>query len=327
MNYYVFNRNLDKRENAKLVEYCLRIHQKAEEGAQVLYCLSNIECSSVPKYKQWYSVATNFPSLHTDEAVNRYNVSFAAANFGSAVEEYVNLSINISIPPPQGYTARLQVPQPSGTIPDIVLYDSAGKEIAWLDLTNEGSFDHISHKSGDWKNARDFVAEIFYSNFDPSNIVDDDQSTIASHSIRRMQRAAGLLDRLHMNFMKKLMVNVIRKMRKAPIKNETTFTNCVIEMFGISLHENYRHPIVCSMLMLYLSDKGFVKEREDARLWLNIYRSRGSNKAAALKYIDDSFDKHEREKMLDVVFEGDEEESSFDAASFFDDPNDFDYIP
>lgn len=327
MDYYVFRKNLCRIEINKLEDYCRRVHQKAEEGAQMLYCISNVECSSIPKYHQWYCVATSFPTLQTNDTVNREIVKNAAAFFGSAVEEYVNLSINISIPPPHGYTARIQVPQPSGTIPDIVLYNSEGREIAWLDLTNEGNFNHIRNKSGDWEKARDFVAEIFYSNFDPSNIVLDDDSSIASHSIRRMQRAAGLLDRLRMNFMKNLMVKVIRKMRRAIIKNPTTFTNCLIEMFGLPLQDNYRHPIVRSMLMLYLQDKDYVKERDEARFWLREYEIAGCDKAAALKYIDDCFDKCEMEKTLDTVFEGDEEESSFDAESFFDDPLDFDYIP
>lgn len=86
------------------------------------------------------------------------------ANAGYAIESLATfLSLGDA---PVGTYAMAQVVK-GNTRPDLVLYDSAGRELAWLDITARRSQGHVEQKAGDWLKPDN--AEILYPSFTDSD--------------------------------------------------------------------------------------------------------------------------------------------------------------
>jgi hypothetical protein len=86
------------------------------------------------------------------------------ANAGYAIESLATfLSLGDA---PVGTYAMAQVVK-GNTRPDLVLYDTAGTELGWLDITARRSAGHVEAKAGDWLKPAN--AEILYPSFTDSD--------------------------------------------------------------------------------------------------------------------------------------------------------------
>jgi hypothetical protein len=100
---------------------------------------------------------------------------------------------------PAGWNAQIQVNQGT-TIPDIVIRDAAGTEVAWFDITSAASESHIRDKVGSGWDTRPNIAEVLYTALDPTQLA---RTTVAERvGGRTRDRAAAvteraLLDNLH----------------------------------------------------------------------------------------------------------------------------------
>lgn len=266
--------------------YAAQVANVVDNAARQLYYINHFFNSTTVKFKQWYDAASLF--LRTRRASN-----FMPAIYGYAVEEYVNLSIASGIPSvPAGYRVRLQVTHGS-TRPDIVILNGSGREIAWLDITNQSSKGHIFNKGGNWHNGRSFIAELLYPDFDISKI--NTGTSIAASA------AAGIIVSQAAAHERKLMHHLTQKMnasicdylgRIRRIK-PPSLADCIEWNFGVVFVSNYKHPIIKSMLQLYINCSDATR-MQAARDFLNgLYKDTGQDKAAAVSYIEESLSSSE----------------------------------
>lgn len=131
--------------------------------------LPNID-TTVRKYKQWHDAAYAFYRPTTKKFYG-YDRSLLCAKFGYAVEEYVNLVIRRGgTPYSDEFSVNTQC-RYGRTIPDIVIRkiyidDNTGAQsetdVAWLDITSDGSVGHIMKKRGSGWRTKDIVIELVY---------------------------------------------------------------------------------------------------------------------------------------------------------------------
>lgn len=310
------NRLADDNVFKAIHKYAEDVARSVEKAADDLYAINNYADTGNAKFREWYDAADLFlktGSIH----------SLIYARYGYAVEEYVNSKISSKkIKPPRGYKVCLQVTH-GGTRPDIVVMTEDNKELAWMDITSSNSEGHIFNKAGNWENAGGYIAELLYPDLDLSKICRDREGSIASNSAPRILRAAALMNRRYMEYMRSCLVLVLRRAHSEGAYQELSFARfakLIEECFKIDLPDRYKHPIIHSMLKMYIDDP-CCPSKEYAREWLSRYRSTGTSqdKAAAMSYITDSYNNEEKfiELFDDTSESGDSDDEDFDPKEFF----------
>lgn len=290
MSIYIFNEDipedvLTQAEKNIIKGYASRVSVMAEAAARELYLINNFSHSGDVKFQQWYEAASNF--LRT-----RSGHSLIAAKYGYAVEEYVNLRIAVGIPSiPIGYRVRLQVTH-GHTRPDIVILKEDGMEIAWLDITNESNWGHIQNKDGNWKDKRKFIAELLYPDFDASQIAFGSRSIASRSAASSIARQAAERERRLMRHMAQKMNLALcefkERIRRSKFISRSVVAKCIERHFGVIFSNSYKHPIIKSMLMLYIGCSE-ANRLADARNCLNgLYGEVRQDKSAAMSYIEES---------------------------------------
>ncbi|MDE5577092.1 MAG: hypothetical protein K2J11_06870 [Oscillospiraceae bacterium] len=284
MGIHIHHDTLSGSEQTAVTDYAAQVANVAERAARDLYYFNNYSGLTTVKFKRWYDTAFRFIST-------RRQSTFMPAIYGYAVEEYVNLSIASGNPSvPTGYRVRLQVTQ-GGTRPDIVIYNSSNTEIAWMDITNQSSKGHIFNKAGNWQDGRSFIAELLYPDFDASKISSGTNmgARVAAESIIRQAaiHERGLMSHLAQK-MNDVLSELTERIRRGAIIYQPDVAECVERKFGVTFPSNYKHPIIKSMLQLYINCSD-ANRKSDARDCLSgLYGSTGQDKAAAVSYIEES---------------------------------------
>lgn len=156
--------NIDQGDS--LYDYIESIEKRARYAAKEMYDIIKYEHSDNIKIANWCQTAIKCVEHNPMTSHVPDNKPLLYAQYGYAVEEYVNIEIRSgNLPPPRGYKISLQETHGS-TRPDFVIKRKIGaardETLAWLDLTSENSSGHINQKSGiGWQKAP-FVAELFY---------------------------------------------------------------------------------------------------------------------------------------------------------------------
>lgn len=310
MSVRVHNDTLEKDVSKVIHKYAEEVARAVDKAADDLYMIDNYADTGNAKFQEWYDAARLF--LDTGSKSD-----FIYARYGYAVEEYVNSEISSKkIMPPRGYKVSLQVTH-GGTRPDIVVMTEENEELAWMDITSSSSEGHIFNKAGNWETARGYIAELLYTDLDLSRICRG--SSIASNRAPRILRAAALMNRRYMDHMRSCLFRVLRRAHSEESFQALSFADfarLIEEYFEIGLPAHYKHPIIHSMLKMYIDDPISLR-KDDAGRWLTEYRSGrvSRDKAAAMSYITDSYNKDD--KFIELV----------DNTPESDDPNDGEFDP
>ncbi|WP_437758526.1 eCIS core domain-containing protein [Sorangium sp. So ce1389] len=119
---------------------------------------------------------------------------FFFARYGYAVETIATGTLESHNINP--YRFRFQVAH-GHTRPDIVVVDGEDREVAWIDITSEGSAGHIEKKQGAGWQRRDYVAEVRYDRPTPADLLStapgmsqEDLDRIKEANTAAVQRAA-----------------------------------------------------------------------------------------------------------------------------------------
>lgn len=105
---------LSQNEKNEIKKYIDSLAKRTEEAARNLYFINQFFYLGNNKIQQWCNAAFNF-------LITKYEYDFIEANYGYAVEEYVNIGIAEGIPSvPIGFSVRTQVTH-GHTRPDIVI--------------------------------------------------------------------------------------------------------------------------------------------------------------------------------------------------------------
>lgn len=292
MDPNVINNVLRDQEKTDIEDYVSLLQAEVEAAAERVYSIHNFANSSCRKFKQWYDAAISF--LATGCGVN-----FLEANYGSAVEEYVNLQIRNGTPAlSSGYRAHLQVTY-GGTRPDITITNRGGREIAWLDITNQGSIGHVNDKAGNWQTGRDFIAELLYPDFDASQIVTGDSGIASRAAVNSIMRRASEHERAIKRHLVEKMNNVLGNLTERISHGERIFMSDVARSvegyFNAQFRSSYKHPIIKSLLQIYSEcyDEGYgVFHAEDAQDCMRVLYSQTSQcKSKALSFIEESLNR------------------------------------
>ncbi|MDE6727850.1 MAG: hypothetical protein K2J80_07920 [Oscillospiraceae bacterium] len=292
MDPNVINNVLVGQEKTDIEGYVARLQTEVESVAQMVYSINNFANATQRKFKQWYDAAVAF--LNTGNGVH-----FIEANYGYAVEEYVNLKILGGSPAlPSGYTAHLQVTY-GNTRPDITISNRSGKEIAWLDITNQGSTGHVHDKDGNWQNGRDYIAELLYPDFDASKITTGGSGIAAHAAVNSVIRRAHERERALKRHLVSKMNNVLSDLTGRIAHGERIYmadvANSIARHFSAQFKSSYKHPIIKSLLQIYLEcyDEGGydVLYAGDADECMRVlYNQTGQCKSKAMTFIEESFE-------------------------------------
>jgi len=281
----VHNNTLSGPEKDKIERYANQLAQEVENAASRLYLINNFSDSTTVKFQQWYKAASEF--LRTR---NQHNL--ISAKYGYAVEEYVNLKIASGTPSvPRGCNVRLQVTH-GNTRPDVVILGADGTEIAWLDITNQSSLGHIFSKAGNWQNGRSFIAELLYPDFNASQI-SSGSGTIASRAAANsIVRQAAVHETWLINYMAQKMNSVFCELMGRIQHGEFIYrpavAECIERNFRVIFSDNYKHPIIKSMLKLYVTCSNANYCRDARNCLNNLYEETRQDKSAAMSYIEES---------------------------------------
>lgn len=309
MGLWIYKNSLAPDEEKKIQAFVEGLADLTQKLADELYFIDSLTNTNA-KFREWSEAAHEFQETGSEP-------DFIFARYGYAVEEYVNLSLlSKRIVPPRGYNVRLQVTH-GQTRPDIVIINSESSvEIAWLDITSESSRGHILNKSGNWTNARSFVAELLYPDLDVYRITIG--STVASHAAPRIARAAKQMNSRLMRHLAECMDDTLNIVTIGNVVRERNFSHlaCVVEAnFGIKFVPNLKHPIIHSMLKMYVDLPG-IKHLDKAEKWLTAYRREKptTNKAKAMSYITDSYNLREKFALIsdDEIDDSNDADSSGD---------------
>lgn len=161
-----YSKNRDEEERAKhsgvITNIVDTIVSVVEQARQQSVQWSDLESRTDSGHlQQWYSVAQDY-------CEDQNNLpSYFWANFGYAVETLACEALsayNFS-----DYDIVYQVTH-GHTRPDIVISHNY-EEIAWIDVTSDGSETHITDKSGSGWETKLFVYEVLYDSLDPMEIM------------------------------------------------------------------------------------------------------------------------------------------------------------
>lgn len=314
MGVSVHNNTLKEDVYEVIHKYAEEVARAVDRAAAELYMIDNYADTGNAKFREWYEAARLF--LDTGS-----RFAFIYARYGYAVEEYVNSEISSKrIRPPRGYKVSLQVTH-GGTRPDIVVMTADNEELAWMDITSSSSEGHIFNKAGNWENARGYIAELLYTDLDLARICRG--GSIASNRAPRLVRAAALMNRRYMDHMRSCLFRVLRRAHSEESFQALSFADfakLIEEYFEIGLPSHYKHPIIHSMLKMYIDDPCSLR-KDDAGRWLNEYRSGrvSQDKAAAMSYITDSYNREDKfiELFDDTPESDDPNDGEFDPGEFF----------
>ncbi len=235
-----------------------------------------------PKQREW------------GETINDYfagkNVLFMNAAYGYAVEDIANTAIastyRFSV---NGYRVSLQERR-GGTIPDIVIKNSADEDQAWLDITSEHNAGHIFNKSGSGWLTTDFVAELLYPNLDLINIrnSDDDSIPARAHSSSTIRLYNIYQNKVHEYFETTFStaLNYLKPLRPLEKKDLPTIAKAVEAAFGVDFPKSKKHPAIKSMLQMFIDCQRYSVNSDFSReLLTKCYSSESQDKSLANNYI------------------------------------------
>lgn len=276
-------------EHEVIINYVSQLQRMVEEAADALYRIDNFAVINNPRIRSWYN---DVLSLWSGE-----EPFWIRAHYGSAVEEYVNMRILAGNPAiMNGYNVRCQVAH-GHTRPDIVISRNDGEEIAWLDITNEGSIGHVFRKPGDWRKGRDFIAELLYPDFRAARI-SREHSSIASHAAANLAvRQRNMRMKADKRHLVKEINMVLGDFERRPYQkrrrtSKAEFGQCIERHFAAKFNQCDKHRIIKSMLQIYLNchEEGYdVFHVADARDYLNtMYREDRQSMEAAWAYVEKS---------------------------------------
>lgn len=262
------------------------INKYVEESAELAYDVGVMNCECA-KQKQWVdSVTLLFEGKE---------VPFIYARYGYAVEELSNIKIKLEYGNgSNGFTVNLQETH-GHTRPDIVIrYGSERKEVAWLDITSEGSKGHIFNKLGSgWVN-RPYVAEITYPYLDTKKIIfkDDKDGAKRNYLLKmindNLQREKLLKEYLILKF-----DDILRIFDSKPYSQQTAAELAKIteDSFGITFKSNYKHPVIKSMLQTYVRPPSGKYAYVANIILSGIYKREGQSQSLMSEYISESYHK------------------------------------
>lgn len=303
---------LSPSEDEVISDFASELMKLTQSLADELYNIDNFKDSENAKFEEWVEAAEDF--LKSGNAPE-----FIYARYGYAVEEYVNLQVlSKKILPPRGYRIRLQVTH-GNTRPDIVILNQDSVEIAWMDITSVKSRKHVLRKAGNWSTARSFVAELLYDDLDLSQITTS--GSIASNRAPRIMRAARLMNNRLMRHLVECMERALscaKTDREIRPRDFPRLAICIESSFEVRLEPNSKHSVIQSMLRMY-TELPLIKYLDEAAKWLRVYVREGKHqdKAKALSYITDSFNKYD--KYAEIFKENDDDDDyDFDIREYYD---------
>lgn len=296
-----------------LYDYITSIEDLARYAAREMYDVRKYEHSGNVKISNWCKTAiacAELDPINQPELYNEYHdmlVRNMYTQYGYAVEEYVNIAIqNGNLPPPRGYTISIQETHGS-TRPDFVIgrvTDSGKNEtLAWLDLTSIHSSGHIRRKSGTGWQRTPFVAELFYSPLNLSNISMAGDYSIAERAhlnsaIRRQELQQRQLIRHMVNCTNKAL-GILYPVLKLEDENGRDPRKAIKlphiaevfqKAFNCDLGRTGNHQqIVKSILAEYMTAPQNYYLSTAKYVIYYFYSKTHSNKAAAMRYVRDSY--------------------------------------
>ena len=88
--------------------------------------------------------------------------------------------------------------------------------------------------------------------------------------------------------MNAVLYELAERIRRKEDIDKSDVAECVERKFGVTFASNYKHPIIKSMLQLYINCSDATRV-SDARNCLNVlYEDTGQDKATAVSYIEES---------------------------------------
>lgn len=314
MNIYRNELNIGK--GHPLYDYITSIEDLARYAAREMYDVKKYAHMGNVKIANWCETAIrcaqldpiNQPELYSEQ--HDILVRNMYTQYGYAVEEYVNIAVqNKSLPPPRGYTISIQETHGS-TRPDFVIgyvTDSGKNEtLAWLDLTSIHSSGHIRRKSGTGWQRTPFVAELFYSPLILSNISMAGDYSIAERAhlnsaIRRQELQQRQLIR-HMVKCTNDAFGILYPVLKLADDNGRDPRNAIgpkkiAEVFEKAFECDLQcignhQQIVKSILAEYMTAPQNSYRATARYVIYYFYSDTHSNKAAAMRYVRDSYVKN-----------------------------------
>lgn len=293
-----------------LYDYIESIEKQAHYAAEQMYDVYKFEHSGNRKIANWCRTAiacTKLDPIAQPELYSEYHdilIRNMYTQYGYAVEEYVNIDIDSgALPPPPGYRISTQETHGS-TRPDYVIRRNPGTARddvqAWLDLTSAQSSGHILQKVGaGWSNTP-FVAELFYSPLDLSNISMAGDYSIAqrarlSSAIRRQETQQRLLVEYMARCANKALGRLYCVLRRDPDNPRSVVSTAQIarvfeEEFHYGLLHIYNHQqIVKGILVEYMKAPQNYYHATARFVIFNFYSLIQSRKADAMRYVRDSY--------------------------------------
>lgn len=294
-----------------LYDYVESIEKLARYAAREMYDVRKYEHSDNVKISNWCKTAIacaqldpiNQPELYSEQ--HDILVRNMYTQYGYAVEEYVNIAIqNGNLPPPRGYTISIQETHGS-TRPDFVIRNvtnpARGDTPAWLDLTSIKSAGHIDKKLGTGWRKMPFVAELFYSPLNLSNISMAGDYSIAERArlnsaIRRQElqqrQLIGHMVRCTNQALGTL-YSELRRITSGDPRNAIGLPH-IAEVFEKAFNCDLKHTgnhqqIVKSILAEYMTAPQNYYHATARYVIYYFYSNTRSNKAAAMRYVRDSY--------------------------------------
>lgn len=291
-----------------LYDYIMSIEERARYAASEMYDVRRYEHCNNAKIANWCQTAiacAELDPIAQPELYSEYHETLVRnmyMQYGSAVEEYVNIEIdNGALPPPMGY--RISVQETNGnTRPDYVIRDVAagGDTVAWLDLTSRQSVRHIFRKDGVGWRRTPFVAELFYSPLILSNISTAGDYSIAQRAalnsaIRRQEMRQRLLTEHMVRCANKALgrlYSVLKRVTGNPhaVMSAAQIARVFEEEFHCGLLRIYNHQqIVKGILAEYMTAHRNYYHATARYVIFTFYSQIHSCKNDAMRYVRDSY--------------------------------------
>lgn len=294
-----------------LYNYIASIEDLARYASREMYDVKKYAHMDNVKIANWCETAIrcaeldpiNQPELYSEQ--HDILVRNMYTQYGYAVEEYVNIAVqNGNLPPPPGYEISTQETH-GDTRPDFVIRrvtDSGKNEtLAWLDLTSMQSSGHIRQKRGRGWYTTPFVAELFYSPLILSNISMAGEYSIAERAhlnsaIRRQELQQRQLIGHMVRCTNQALGTLYSEFRRITSGNPRNAIGLphIAEVFQKAFNCDLEHTgnhqqIVKSILAEYMTAPQNYYHATARYIIYYFYSDTRSNKAAAMRYVRDSY--------------------------------------
>ncbi len=264
----------------KIERFLVWLDSRVTFWSKYAYNIGNLNTGN-SKLKLWVQAASDYLD---GKGVG----DFIYTRYGYAVEELTNidlLSYTYNLDP--DYRVELQVTAGS-TRPDIVVYKN-DINCAWIDITSKKSEGHIMKKAGDGWKSMPVVAEVMYPELDVTSITATGSDTVAGRSAAwRVMRRKSEKENEIFNYMvgnvDRSMMYITDKARYSALTAKDV-ADILENYFKIPFQPNYKHPIVKSILQMYVDRPNAACEHFVRETVLPMYKDAGQNKAQALDYI------------------------------------------